>query len=485
MSLKGSLQTVALPEVLQFLSSTGKSGEFHVSGSRGEGRLWFDAGRVSALDVRLAEVPAEAIFELLRISDGEFSFAAGVDRPEDARPVDEADGDIGPALEAAEIRLAEWDQIVAVVPSLGHRVELRDAPGDEVQLSAEQWAMVVSIAGGRSVGEVIDERSLQEFDGCRTIRSLVEASLVEVVEPPVTDEPVAEEPAVEESAAEESAPEEAAAFAEPAAFDGPHPFVEPAAEEPAASAEPFAFAEAVALAEPVATEEPVAFAEPAVEEAFTEGADAEGATAEPLHFGAFGAFAPAAEEVTEAHATSWDNGDVESDADLMRKGFGGLEPVHSELGDEALTGDHYAALRAAMVEVGENLTDESEPTYEAPAHVYEVSPEGDGRAALQALLSEVAAPAEDAVDGLADRGPWTAHELSSMDTAGGWAEDDPEHSNIVPFAPVHHAEVEGGYEAEAEDAAFDTAEAPEEEPPPAEEPVNRGLLLKFLSSVRN
>jgi hypothetical protein len=162
--------------------------------------------------------------------------------------------------------------------------------------------------------------------------------------------------------------------------------------------------------------------------------------------------------------------------------------------------DRFAQLRAAIAKA---QTDEMPPVGtedgEVPAHGYAESTEDgepadmtdeeggseDGRSALRALLAEVTAhtdepPAEEApVDGLMDRGPWTSHELEQM---GAWHEGDGSEmvagaetpNNVLPFPGPgqESAEVAGEAEDEADPAA-------------GEEPINRGLLLKFLSSVRN
>lgn len=404
MALKGSLHTVDLPEVLTFLAGTGKSGEFHVSGSRGEGRLWFDQGRIAGFEVSRSHEPADAIFELLRIDDGDFDFDGDTGRPDHVPAVGSDDGAIEPALEAAQARMAEWRDIVAVVPSLEHRLALRaDEPSDTVVLEPAQWMMVVAVGTGRTVAEVIDARGMQEFDGCKAVRSLVDASLVEVLEP-VAEAPVAEEPIIDEPVVEE-----------PVAW---HSEYQPSPADD----------ENVAVPETV-----------------------------PYSF----------EPDTHTEAQSDD--------------------------------DHYAALRAAVVEIGDDLVPaEDYATYAEPAHpVYELSadPQLDSRAALQALLSEVSEDgatgsdyeshpdAHGAVDGLADRGPWTDHELSAMDVSehGAWDSSPEDTSNIVPFAPVHSTDEQGYDPTEAVDD--DSSETEEETP--AEEPINRGLLLKFLSSVRN
>ncbi len=192
-SLKGSLQTVALPEVLQFLADTGKSGEFHVAGGHGDGRLWFADGRICGYDEARAAEAYEAIFEMMRIADADFEFAAGAERPIGAHET--APTEVGPAIEAAESRMVEWRQIVEVVPSLEHRIQLRaDAPGERVILEPEQWRTVVGIAGGCTVGALIESRELQEFAGCQAVRTLVDARLVDVLEPLPAVDPA--EPAV-------------------------------------------------------------------------------------------------------------------------------------------------------------------------------------------------------------------------------------------------------------------------------------------------
>jgi hypothetical protein len=164
-----------------------------------------------------------------------------------------------------------------------------------------------------------------------------------------------------------------------------------------------------------------------------------------------------------------------------------------------------AALEATQTENGTAPAAEASVEY-SDAVAVEVSNNGheehspepyeqDGRDALRALLAEVtstadpspAAVTDEPVDGLRDRGPWTSNELASFEQDGGWAADESEQAPAAPAeaaydAPSHPSEqapdYHGALEADAE------AEEPVEEQA-AEEPINRGLLLKFLSSVRN
>ncbi|HUE59352.1 MAG TPA: hypothetical protein VMO88_07195, partial [Acidimicrobiales bacterium] len=132
----------------------------------------------------------------------------------------------------------------------------------------------------------------------------------------------------------------------------------------------------------------------------------------------------------------------------------------------------------------------------------------DSRAALEALIAEIPADDHDsetydsASDGLADRGPWTSHELASLDQMGGWRDEEHHeeatashsffdveaHETAHPAAdygqaadPVGAAHEHAGAEVEPVEDSVEEEEPETKQP----EPVNRGLLLKFLSSVRS
>lgn len=469
MSLKGSLETVGLAEVLQFLASTGKSGEFHLAGEGGgEGRLWFDAGLISGFEAGASQAPFEAIFELLRFARGEFEFAPDTARPYHIEPVDGEDREVEPAIRRAEARLEEWRSIVAGVPSLAHWAYLAtELPCEEVTLRAAQWCMIGTIGSGRIVGEVIAERGLREFEGCKVIKELVDADLVRVGEAPPAPAPLGApgEPAgvvgSQDGAGWAGGPELPGGseqdggagdwFSSDGSYD---PFAAAPAEEAAPEAVP---AETAATAEETAVE--------AGEEPAGEWQEEPAAEAEPDPSGRAALEALAA----EAAADPYDAADP--------YGYEGGEPATDPYDPAAVLTDPYI--------VGDRYGDDDAGPDQAP--------DGPDRDA--------------AVDGLADRGPWTAGELAEI---GSWADPGAAPDGSVPdgsvpagdgtgfpavggYDPVEHGLGQygsaGGYEATvAEDeasAAYEAAETEPEPEAPVEEPINRGLLLKFLSSVRN
>jgi hypothetical protein len=181
-SLQGSLDTFALPDVLVLLASTHKSGELHVAGSRSttlgrhpdsEGRLWFDAGGLVGHDVGHAIEPSDAVFELLRLTQGTFSFLAGT--PSGGGPRVEIEGILG----EAQARLTEWREIEAVVPSLDAWLQLSpEPPMAHVSMRGEQWRLVVAVGAGCPVGGVLAHLGMEELPGCRAVKELIEAGLI-------------------------------------------------------------------------------------------------------------------------------------------------------------------------------------------------------------------------------------------------------------------------------------------------------------------
>ena len=181
MSLQGSFETIALRDVMALLASSSKSGELRVVGGHIEGRLWMHDGRLVGSKVGKSRDHVDAIFDLLRLPEGNFVFKDGVEAPEPGEPTA-----VEPVMREAEERLREWQDIQAVVPSLEHRVRLiPDLTTPEVTLSAHEWHLVMAVALAASVRGVLEELGLTQFEGCRGIRRLVDAGLVIVESPRV------------------------------------------------------------------------------------------------------------------------------------------------------------------------------------------------------------------------------------------------------------------------------------------------------------
>src|SRR5579875_339992 len=176
MSLQGSLDTIGLADVLNLLSTTAKSGELEVSGEGRSGQLWLTAGQLNGFAVGGSPTLVEALFQLMRVGTGRFSFAEGRQAPK-PQPASA----VAPMLQEAKGRLVEWRQIEAVVPSLDARVELAEEVPTAMSVSPTQWRLLVAIGDGKQVRAVLERRGLGEFDGCKAIKELADAKLVKIV----------------------------------------------------------------------------------------------------------------------------------------------------------------------------------------------------------------------------------------------------------------------------------------------------------------
>jgi hypothetical protein len=175
MSLRGSLDTFALPDVLALLATTAKTGELHVSGSSGGGRVWVDSGQVTGADANGTTHVVDVLVHLLRLEDGDFTFHADRAAPAPAAPVD-----VAATLEQAEARLAEWREVEELLPSPTSVLTLAAAAPGTVRLSRDQWAAVAAVGDGRTVDELVEGLGGDELARWRLIANLVEAGLVEV-----------------------------------------------------------------------------------------------------------------------------------------------------------------------------------------------------------------------------------------------------------------------------------------------------------------
>lgn len=209
MSLEGTLETIALPDVLALLSVTAKTGELRIEAGGGVGSVWFDAGRIAGFDVGHHATAVDALFALLRLREGRFKFHTGTD-PVNAMPPQ----DVVPVLEEAENRLMQWPAIAAAIPSLHSELRLEESVEGTVMLRADQWQLIATVGGGRMVGDVLHVRNLGEFDGCKAIKELIDLRLVFVASTPA--------PQVE-AAAVPQAVETADLFADPVATEHPVP----------------------------------------------------------------------------------------------------------------------------------------------------------------------------------------------------------------------------------------------------------------------
>ena len=401
MSLHGTLETFALPDVMALLAATKKSGELRVVGGKIDGRVHLAEGRVVAAEVGRADSFVDAVFELLRLTSGKFSFDA------DKAPSDPSDPvEVEPLLFEAQGRLTEWRGIEAVIPSMDHGVVLvSDLTDPHVTLASDQWRMLVTVAGVRCVSEVADRLGLGEYAVCKSLRELVESGVAAVTDPPAP--------------APKPAPKPAAKAAEPAPATAPEPAPQAAAEpEPApdSTPEPKPEPQAQAKADP----EPAPAAKPAP------APEAEAKAATPV---------------------------IEPELKPT--------PLDTPVAVQALT----------TTDPGSPAPPGQEPPAPSPKAKKPEPPKAE-----TPPKPETAKEAKDKVD--AAQAKQLVSQLAALSA------DKPADKKAEPKAKADDEAAKAPKAKADDDAAKPAEDAPAGEGGDAEEPLNRGLLLKFLSSVR-
>jgi hypothetical protein len=257
-ALQGTIDSFALSDVLRLLNASGKTGRLIVNGDRGSASLWMVGGNFvggSTSGEPHAPEIVDVVFDVLRFGQGSFIFENDAQCPNPSEPMLTI-----PALEQAEAALAEWLEIVRVVPSLDSVVTLAiELPHPEVVVDQACWTSIVAVGGSATVSELGNRLGLGELPVCRLVRALVSAGFV-AVGPPAEDqpqpapEPVAEvEPeymSTEQTVPETDSYDEIDHIEEEGPIDWSAPFAYSTDSSPAPSADPAPATEFVPLGDP-------------------------------------------------------------------------------------------------------------------------------------------------------------------------------------------------------------------------------------------
>jgi len=148
------------------------------------GHILVELGYLSreSLEVFVQEQIRDAVFHLLRWTEGEFDFDPNEIFPEE---------DIGLSMSTEDLimegsrRLDEWYQIEKKVPSLDTVFMMTKVPGKEakdVDLTSEEWLVLYHVDGESTVRDIIEKSGQSALVACKALYGLVTAGLVALVE---------------------------------------------------------------------------------------------------------------------------------------------------------------------------------------------------------------------------------------------------------------------------------------------------------------
>lgn len=179
MAFQGSLKDLPLPDIIQLVSVSGKTGVFQLTRGTENGEIWLENGQIVHATVGNLS-GEEAIYSLAIWSQGEFQFVTGQQPP--AHTITKSNTNL--LMEAAR-RLDEWRVLSKKIPStdLVPECQSRDGSTEPVSLNPLEWSVVVRIDGRRSLEEIARMMKTTSFDVAKTVYGLMTAELVVLRKP--------------------------------------------------------------------------------------------------------------------------------------------------------------------------------------------------------------------------------------------------------------------------------------------------------------
>jgi len=175
MAFQGSLKELPVPDIVQLMSVSGKTGVFTLTRGTERGQIYLKNGQM--VHSRLGDVSGEeAVYALAIWSTGDFQFTASEET--DEHTISKSNTSL--LMEAAR-RLDEWKVLSKKIPGIDAVPRLRERESPEpVTLSPQEWNLAGKIDGHRTIEEIARANGDTPFEVAKTLYGLVAADLVEL-----------------------------------------------------------------------------------------------------------------------------------------------------------------------------------------------------------------------------------------------------------------------------------------------------------------
>ena len=190
MAFQGSLAELHLPDIIQLISVSGKTGVFHLSDGPLKGEIFLHDGKI--VHAEHEDVSGEeAVYALAIWSHGEFRFEPGT--PTENRTISKSNTNL--LMEAAR-RLDEWRVLQKKIPStdLVPEFVVQDNRDGQINLNTSEWLILSKIDGQRSIKSIAYASSLSVFDVAKILYGLIATNLIRLHEPTAVVAPPAPKP---------------------------------------------------------------------------------------------------------------------------------------------------------------------------------------------------------------------------------------------------------------------------------------------------
>jgi hypothetical protein len=178
MAFQGSLAELHLPDIIQLISVSGKTGVFHLVDGALNGEIFLSEGKI--VHAQLEDTSGEeAVYALAIWSQGEFRFEPGV--ATELRTISKSNTNL--LMEAAR-RLDEWRVLSKKVPSTEMVPEfvVQDSREGQINLNTSEWLILSKIDGARSIKGIAAASGLSVFDAAKILYGLIATGLIRLRE---------------------------------------------------------------------------------------------------------------------------------------------------------------------------------------------------------------------------------------------------------------------------------------------------------------
>lgn len=176
MAFQGSLKELPLPDIIQLVSVSGKTGKFTLTRESDRGFIFLKNGQmVHAVTGEL--IGEEAIYSLAIWNQGDFQFTPN-EEPE-RQTITKSNTNL--LMEAAR-RLDEWRVLSKKIPSVDHVPELlaRENRHEQVTLNPHEWMLLTKIDGFRTIADVGRVLNISSFDVAKILYGMITGELVQL-----------------------------------------------------------------------------------------------------------------------------------------------------------------------------------------------------------------------------------------------------------------------------------------------------------------
>jgi hypothetical protein len=175
-AMRGLIQEVGLPDLLQLLGASRKTGVVAVRSAKRSGEIHLDQGNVGPVQIGgLPELtPRKALLRLLSWAEGEFELGPAAGRP----PGPGLDEPVEAALMEAMRQRDELEHLRAELPASARLTMGRPPPGAMDRLEPHELELVDAALHAGSVQELLDQTPVDDVDATRLLAALVKEGVL-------------------------------------------------------------------------------------------------------------------------------------------------------------------------------------------------------------------------------------------------------------------------------------------------------------------